>query len=192
MRRKPTIIAFKTPSQDDLAVDEAGRAPRGDSQEARMEEGRFEAVAMTEGEAVKYPVGKPLEVSDGADKWPLGTGEGMAAQYRAAAPAVGGAGRSWPAGSAGAPPRRSDGMSSAAYPPATPAADNFSPYGRSAGAASPARQLGGLQTDEQLLTLPANCQRAVNPRPVGLWRPTRPVGEGPFWPPPRYLENHAT
>ena len=34
----------------------------------------------------------------------------------------------------------------------------------------------------------------INPRPVGLWRPTRPVGGGgPFCPPPpRYLENHAT
>ena len=25
--------------------------------------------------------------------------------------------------------------------------------------------------------------RTVNPCPVGLWRPTRPVGGGPFWPP---------
>ena len=25
--------------------------------------------------------------------------------------------------------------------------------------------------------------RNLNPRPVGLWRPTRPVGGGPFWPP---------
>ena len=41
-----------------------------------MEEGRFEAVAMTEGDAVKYPVGKPLEVSDGPQEWlPRGGGK---------------------------------------------------------------------------------------------------------------------
>ncbi|XP_043227823.1 NADPH oxidase 5-like isoform X2 [Amphibalanus amphitrite] len=62
MRRKPTIIAFKTPSSDSLAVDEGSRTPRNESREARMEEGRFEAAAMTEGEAVQYPVGKPLEI----------------------------------------------------------------------------------------------------------------------------------
>ena len=62
MRRKPTIIAFKTPSSDNLAVEESGRQARAESREARMEEGRFEAVAMTEGDAVQYPVGKPLEV----------------------------------------------------------------------------------------------------------------------------------
>ena len=67
MRRKPTIIAFKTPSSDSLDI-ERDRPPRNESREAQMEEGRFGAVAVTEGEAVNYPIGKPLEVSDGADK----------------------------------------------------------------------------------------------------------------------------
>ena len=68
MRRKPTIIAFKTPSSDSLDVVEEARTPKSESRETKMEEGRFEAVAMTEGDAVQYPVGKPLEVSDGADE----------------------------------------------------------------------------------------------------------------------------
>ena len=78
MRRKPTIIAFKTPSSDNLSIEEVeSRSPKGESRESKMEEGRFEAVAMTEGDAVKYPVGKPLEVSDGPDEWlPRGARKG--------------------------------------------------------------------------------------------------------------------
>ncbi|XP_037077900.1 LOW QUALITY PROTEIN: NADPH oxidase 5-like [Pollicipes pollicipes] len=60
MRRKPTIIAFKTPSLDSLGAAARPERPRSDPGQA--EEGHAPTTAPPSGTELRYPVGKPLEI----------------------------------------------------------------------------------------------------------------------------------
>ena len=62
MRRKPTIIAFKTPSQDSLELMARQERSPEEQEQRRAEEGRAQTVALPNGAELRYPVGKPLEV----------------------------------------------------------------------------------------------------------------------------------
>ncbi|XP_043193390.1 NADPH oxidase 5-like isoform X4 [Amphibalanus amphitrite] len=62
MRRKPTIIAFKTPSQDSLELAKREQETQEEQEQRRAEEGRAQTVALPNGAELRYPVGKPLEI----------------------------------------------------------------------------------------------------------------------------------
>ena len=68
MRRKPTIIAFKTPSQDSLELAKRQEETPEEQEQRRAEEGRARTVELPNGAELRYPVGKPLEVRRSADR----------------------------------------------------------------------------------------------------------------------------